>query len=103
MSESGCPLSALTGILWRSEMVGILSRWAKARSMRLPSAPESSNAERSCLPAAHCSLTGRRVVFEDWTSDTPPDSNLMSTAGLALLLGTRSGSAPTHHSTDTIL
>ncbi len=60
-------------------------------SNRLPSAPEYNSAVPSCRPAAHCNLTGRRVVDEALLRDTPPDSNLRPTVGLDLLLGSSPG------------
>ncbi len=54
-------------------------------SSRLPSAPESSSAVPSCRSAAHCNLTGRRVVDEVLLRDTPPDSSLRPTVGPDLL------------------
>ncbi len=71
-------------------------------SKRLPSAPESSSAVPSCRTAAHCNLTGRRVVDEALLRDTPPDSSLRPTVGPGLLRGTSPGNGQPRHSTNIV-
>ncbi len=65
-------------------------------SIKLPSAPESKRAWQLWTLAAHCSLTGRRVVDEDLSRDNPPDSNLSSTVGPGLLPDSQPRSDPQH-------
>ncbi|KAL0198675.1 hypothetical protein M9458_007215, partial [Cirrhinus mrigala] len=48
------------------------------------------------------SLTRRRVVDEDFSSETPPDSNLDPTVGLALFPSSPSGNGPQLHNINTV-
>ncbi len=70
-------------------------------SSRLPSAPESSSAVPSCRSAAHCKLTGRRVVDEALLRDTPPDSSLRPTVGPDLLRDSSPGNGQPRRSIGT--
>ncbi len=70
-------------------------------SSRLPSAPESSSAIPSCRSAAHCILTGRRVVDEVLLRDTPPDSSLRPTVGPGLLRDSSPGNGQRRRSIGT--
>ncbi len=56
----------------------------------------------SCRPAAHCNLTGRRVVDEALLRDTPPDSSLRPTVGPDLLRGSSPGNGQPRHSIGTV-
>ncbi len=70
-------------------------------SSRLPSAPEYSSAVPSCRSAAHCNLTGRRVVDEVLLRDTPPDSSLRPTVGPGLLRDSSPGNGQPRRSIGT--
>ncbi len=82
--------------------MGIWRCWAKLISIKWPSAPESSRVWQLWTLAAHCILTGTRVVDQDFSMDRPSDSNLSSTVGLGLLLDSQLGSDPKRRNTSKV-